>query len=472
MTDARPGLGLDALLCGELVEAATLEAYATLRATATASAVRYGTSSAALFDRDGRCLAVTVSDGLLLGAARRAPPALIDAVAFAFDDGDAVLSNHPDAAGVAPTLLTLVAPAFLEAEYVGAVAVQLRVDDLGGDVPGGWNPSAREWLAEGIAVSPVKLVRAGRPALDVWDMLRLNSRQPADLGWDLEAMLGACRQGLARLRRLAARWGPARFAALGEEYLAYSQSRMRRQLAPRERRAAEGEATAGAPGGAVAVRVVARLDEPGLVLDFGGSDAIRDLALPRAATEGAALLAVLSGLADRLPINDGSLGCVEVLTRPGTAVAAPAGAATSFGHSLLAPAVGRAAATALARLGIASEAAGWRRAPRVVVFSPPPGSRTRLPSGQPMLPDPLAAAPMPSAEELERDAGIRVLRRERLDNGGGVDVVVANVGAEARLCALGGGGSIEVRGGAASGRGWEAWPVGAELALRGERTDA
>ncbi|MDB5059845.1 MAG: 5-oxoprolinase ATP-hydrolyzing, partial [Chloroflexi bacterium] len=215
-------LSLDTLVFGERLQASVREMDAALRATSTVASVNYGVTGAALFDAQGRCLAMTVSDPLIFASVRIAPRALIDAFVFDLEDGDVLMANHPDYGGVAPTIVTIVAPVIVDAQYAGAAAVQYRLADLGGDLPGGWNMGATEWLAEGIALPPVKIVRAGRKAFDVWDMLQLNSREPADLAWNLDAALGACRIGAEQIKRLVQHWGSAGFERLSTDYLAYT----------------------------------------------------------------------------------------------------------------------------------------------------------------------------------------------------------------------------------------------------------
>lgn len=471
MGELPPALEMSAQICGERLRATAREMLAVLRATTTAASVNYGVSGTALFDAGGRCVALEVSDAHLLAAIRRAPRALIDAFAFDLEDGDVIAANHPDYHGVGPTLLTVVTPAFLDARYVGAAAVQFRVGDLGGDLPGAWTLSATDWLGEGLALPPVKLWRAGRAAFDVWDLLLLNSREPAALNWDLRAMIGACQLGQAALRRLNTSGGPAHFVALCSAYLAYAERRARAVIgAPTRLGRVIGAETVRLPErGEMTVRVAVQRDDRGLTVDLRGSDRAVGPGsyLPWSATEGAVLCAVLRALPASPPLNDGALDVVTLVTDRGTIVDPPRGAATALGTAVLWPAMLRAMARVLAEVGLRVDEADEvvvTTGPRVQIFTPPPGSLVRLASGQPLLPEALTTAEMPSVEELERDRALRIDYREHREDGRGVDLRMTNAGPRARICGFAGDGTVRLADGP-PGLTWRAWESGQSVIL-------
>jgi N-methylhydantoinase B len=467
MAEIAPALEASAQICGERLRATAQEMRAVLQATTTAASVNYGVAGAALFDARGRCVALDVSDAHLLAAIRRAPRALVEAFSFDLEDGDVIASNHPDYHGVGPTVLTVVAPAFLEAQYVGAAAVQFQVGDLGGDLPGAWTLSATDALAEGLALPPLKVLRAGRPAFDAWDLLLLNSRQPADLDWDLRAMIGACRVGQAALQRLIARVQSARFAALCGAYLAYAERRARAMIGATAdmRSPVVAEVVRLPERGEVTVRVAGRRDDRGCAVDLRACDRVvgpRSY-LPRAAAEGAVLCAVLRALPALPPLNDGALDVVTVVTDSGTVVDPPRDAATSLGTAALWPAVLRATARALDAVGLRTDET-VATGPRVQVFTPPPGSSLRLAGGQPLLPEALTTVPMPSVEELERDRGVRIDYREQREDGRGIDLRMTNAGSRARLCGIAGDGTLRLPDGP-PGLTWCVWESGQSVVL-------
>ena len=466
--EGAPTLEASAQTCGERLRATAQEMRAVLQATTTAASVNYGVAGAALFDTRGRCVALDVSDAHLLAAIRRAPRALLDAFSFDLEEGDVIAANHPDYHGVGPTVLTVVAPAFLEAQYVGAAAVQFRVGDLGGDLPGAWTLSATDALAEGLAIPPLKVLRAGRPVFDAWDLLLLNSREPADLNWDLRAMIGACQVGQAALQRLIASLEPARFAALCTVYLAYAERRARAMIGTTAgiRSAVVAEAVRLPERGEVTVRVAGRRDDRGFAVDLRASDRVVGPGsyLPRAATEGAVLCAVLRALPAPPPLNDGALDVVSVVTDHGTVVDPPRDAATALGTAALWPAVLRATARALDEVGLRADEAVVAAGPRVQVFTPPPGSSVRLAGGQSLLPGALTMVEMPSVEELERDRGLRIDYREQREDGRGIALRMTNAGPRARLCGIAGDGTLRLPDGP-PGLTWRVWESGQSVVL-------
>jgi N-methylhydantoinase B len=79
--------------------------------------------------------------------------------------------------------------------------------DIGGAVPGGYNPKATECYQEGILIPPVKLVRAGELQQDVVNILSANTRVPQSNWGDLNGQLNALDLGERRLHLLLDEYG-------------------------------------------------------------------------------------------------------------------------------------------------------------------------------------------------------------------------------------------------------------------------
>ncbi len=81
--------------------------------------------------------------------------------------------------------------------------------DIGGNVPGNYNPKATESFEEGERIPPVKLARAGVIQQDVIDILAANSRVPQSNFGDLDGDINALDLGEKRLHALLDDYGDA-----------------------------------------------------------------------------------------------------------------------------------------------------------------------------------------------------------------------------------------------------------------------
>ena len=79
--------------------------------------------------------------------------------------------------------------------------------DVGGNVPGNYNPKATESFQEGVRIPPVKLMRAGVLQQDIVDILAANSRVPQSNWGDLNGQLNALDLGERRLHALLDEYG-------------------------------------------------------------------------------------------------------------------------------------------------------------------------------------------------------------------------------------------------------------------------
>jgi len=74
--------------------------------------------------------------------------------------------------------------------------------DVGGNVPGNYNPVATESFQEGMLIPPVKLFREGVLQQDIIDILSANSRLPNSLYGDLNGQINALDLGEKRIHEL------------------------------------------------------------------------------------------------------------------------------------------------------------------------------------------------------------------------------------------------------------------------------
>ncbi|KQZ98154.1 hydantoinase B/oxoprolinase family protein [Achromobacter sp. Root565] len=124
-------------------------------------------------------------------------------------DGDVWLFNDPYEGGTHANDFKLVKPVFRGGKLFCFLASAAHWHDVGGAVPGNYNPAATECWQEAVQIPPVRIVRAGVLDQDVLAILKANTRLPDSLWGDLNGQLAALELGARRLDGLLDEYGDA-----------------------------------------------------------------------------------------------------------------------------------------------------------------------------------------------------------------------------------------------------------------------
>jgi N-methylhydantoinase B len=116
--------------------------------------------------------------------------------------GDIWLFNDPYEGGTHANDFKLVMPVHEDGQLVCFIASAAHWHDVGGAVPGNYNPAATECWQEAVQIPPVRIVKGGRMCEDVLAILKANTRLPNSLWGDLNGQLAALELGHARLQAL------------------------------------------------------------------------------------------------------------------------------------------------------------------------------------------------------------------------------------------------------------------------------
>ncbi len=162
----------------------------------------------------------TTGDTLVQGT--KGLPIFVGAMAFAvkaviakvereggLEPGDTFLFNDPYSGGTHLNDFRLVRPVFRDGHLFCWLASVGHWLDIGGNVPGGYNPKATESFQEGVRFPPVKLFSAGRLNQDIVDILAANTRVPTSNWGDLNGQLNALDLGERRFTALLDEYGDA-----------------------------------------------------------------------------------------------------------------------------------------------------------------------------------------------------------------------------------------------------------------------
>lgn len=147
---------------------------------------------------------------VFVGAMAFAVKAVIDRAARdgALCDGDVYIFNDPYDGGTHLSDFKLVRPYFRDGKLFCFLASVGHWHDVGGNVPGNYNPVATECFQEGMLIPPVKLFAKGELRQDIVDILQSNSRLSGSLYGDLNGQINALDLGAKRLGQLLDEHGP------------------------------------------------------------------------------------------------------------------------------------------------------------------------------------------------------------------------------------------------------------------------
>ncbi len=188
----------------------------------------------------------TTGDTLVQG--QRGLPIFVGAMAFAVkaviakaeaekaaggpgaEEGDTYLFNDPYLGGTHLNDFRLVRPLMREGRIFAWLASVGHWLDIGGNVPGGYNPRATESHQEGVLIPPVKLIRRGHMQQDILDILAANSRVPRSNWGDLNGQLNALDLGEKRFQALIDEYGDATVLAALEAASDRAEALMREEI--------------------------------------------------------------------------------------------------------------------------------------------------------------------------------------------------------------------------------------------------
>ena len=265
---------------------------------------------------------------IFVGVMSYAVRAVIDKAAEAGDleDGDIYIFNDAHLGGTHLSDMRLVRPYFREGELFCYLASVGHWHDVGGAVPGNYNPSATEAFQEAFVLPPVKLARAGVLRQDIVDILMRNTRLPQSAMGDLNGQLGALDLGVRRLDELLDEYGGATVAAALDALGDRAETLMRAELSalPDGRwEAVDHLDNDGITDEALPIRVAFEIAGDRLVLDFEGTAPVTagpvNIARPTAV---ATAYVAIKHIFPDLPANAGVMRPIEVRVPGGSLLSA------------------------------------------------------------------------------------------------------------------------------------------------------
>ncbi|MFT6877292.1 MAG: N-methylhydantoinase B [Granulosicoccus sp.] len=265
---------------------------------------------------------------IFVGVMSFAVKAVIDKVAAEGDlaDGDVFIFNDAHIGGTHLSDMRLVRPYYHDGELFCYLASVGHWHDVGGAVPGNYNPGATDVFQEAIVIPPVRLVRAGTTNQDIVDILMRNTRLPQSARGDLNGQLGALDLGIQRMSELLTEYGAITVESALKELGDRAESLMRAELSalPDGRWSAEDFLdNDGIEDVPLAIRVALQIQGDQLTIDFTGTAAQCagpvNIALP---TSVATAYVAIKHLFPALPANAGVMRPISVIVPDGSLLAA------------------------------------------------------------------------------------------------------------------------------------------------------
>jgi N-methylhydantoinase B len=243
-------------------------------------------------------------------------------------DGDVYIFNDPYDGGTHLSDFRLVRPVYREGGVFCYLASVGHYHDVGGNVPGNYNPVATESFQEGFLMPPVKLFERGRMRQDIVDIMQANSRLPGSLYGDLNGQINALDLGVGRLTELLDEYGDETVRGAMAELKSRAATLMRANIAalPDGVYAAEDWLdNDGIVDEPLKIALAIRVSGETMTLDFTGSapTCLGPVNISRSTTVAACYVAMKHMFVD-VPANSGVLDPIEFVIPETSILAAKA----------------------------------------------------------------------------------------------------------------------------------------------------
>lgn len=187
--------------------------------------------SNALFDGSGEMVLQGQDIPIHLGSLMPALRSVADYFAGDIHPGDVFYHNDPAWSGSHIVDCCMYKPVFYRDEFVFWTVSKGHVTDIGGPVPAGYNPDAKEIYAEGLRIPPLKIWDRGTERRDVVNFILTNVRSRRLQAGDMRAQLAAVTIGERNLLDLLDKYGRDTVMAGMAQLLDLAEAQMRAFIA-------------------------------------------------------------------------------------------------------------------------------------------------------------------------------------------------------------------------------------------------
>ncbi len=256
--------------------------------------------------------------------------------------GDVIFHNDVFSMGNQNNDVAVYKPIFYGDKRVAWAAAKGHQADVGGAVPGGYNPKATEVFQETLRIPPIKVYEKGKLRKDVWDLIFANIRFDI-VAADMRAQIGSCVVGERGVLKLIEKYGLDVFESHKEYLFDSTEKMMRAEIRTIPNGEYRGESTVyydgRTPGSKYTIRVKIIVEDEEIFFDYSETDPQTDGFVNGTYTSSASatLLTFLQMVNPDMPHNDGMVRPAHIIIPEGTILNARYPAATTFGNHLCPP---------------------------------------------------------------------------------------------------------------------------------------
>ena len=295
-----------------------------------------------LYDAKGRMLEQTENLPILAFSLAPVCKYLVDFFGDDLHEGDVIFHNDVFSMGNQNNDVAVFKPIFHEGELVAWSAVKGHQADIGGNVPGGYNPRATEVWQEALRIPPVKVIEKGKLRKDVWGLIFANIRLEI-VQHDMRAQMGACTVGERRLLEVLNKYGRDSFESHKAALFDATRKMMEAEISTIPEGSYKGEGyvyfDGHNQGTKFTIRVTVTIKDKHITFDYSDTDAQTDGFVNGTYTSSASasILTFLQMVNPDIPHNEGMVGPIDMIIPEGTILNASYPKATTFGNHLCPP---------------------------------------------------------------------------------------------------------------------------------------
>lgn len=241
--------------------------------------------------------------------------------------GDAYLFSDPYRCGSHVNDTRMIKPIYSKDGLIGFACTVIHWADMGGPMPGTFNPEATSCYAEGIRIPPIRLFKDNKLEEDWFNFIAINIRGSVERRADLQAQFEAARLIEQRVIDLADRYGKDTVELAYEAQFDYTEKLMLAELETLPDGVWEFEdfgdqdvMTEGKPP----IRVHCKMRKKGTKLSFDWTDSAPQpkgsWGCSRATLIGGTYLGFMICFPGLFPLNHGIIRNLEIVSKPGTCV--------------------------------------------------------------------------------------------------------------------------------------------------------
>ena len=329
-----------------------------------------------LYDAKGRMLEQTEYIPVLAFALQPVCQYLVEYFGSEIYPGDVILHNDVFTRGNQLADVAAFKPIFYKGDLIAWAACKGHQADVGGSVPGAYNPQAREIWQEGLRIPPVKIYERGILRKDVWRLIFSNIRYSI-VEEDIRAEIGGCVVGERGILSLIERYGKKLFESHAQYLFDATEKMMRHEIEAIPDGTYEGESYVYYDGfhedSRFKINLKITVKGSDIYFDYTGTDPQTEgfVNAPYSSSVSAIILTFLMMVNPDIPHNDGIIRPLHIHIPEGTFLNVKFPGASTFGNSLTGP-HSDAIIKALAKAIPERVTAGWNRMHSLVLFGKDP----------------------------------------------------------------------------------------------------